>query len=170
MDVETNLATKRSSKKAETAKWTSSDEATLIATLMTEKVRTNWADNNPKPTTFAACVKALKGSEETSGGAPKGIAVIKARWQKVCGPFYVPDSVLTIIQLKTEFKEVATLREKSGFGWDDDLKLVMATKDVWDALIQVRAYESQPSNSLKSVWRSDQTCIEQVEKEIVSTL
>jgi hypothetical protein len=68
-------------KKAETARWTAVDEATLIATLVIEKARANWADNNPKPTAFAACVKALEDS--ASGGAPKGTAVVKARWQKV---------------------------------------------------------------------------------------
>jgi hypothetical protein len=40
-------------------------------------------------------------------------------------------------QLKGEFIEVKKLRELSGFGWDDDLKVVTATADVWEAYIKV---------------------------------
>jgi hypothetical protein len=69
--------------KKEKAKWDASDESMLIATLTSEKAKANWANNNPKLTTFVACVKALEGSEKSSGGVPKGLAIVKARWQKV---------------------------------------------------------------------------------------
>ena len=78
MTKETGITTAGSSEKGETAQWTSSNEATLTTTLVTEKVHANWADNNPKPTAFAACVKALENGEEISGAVPKGTGVVKA--------------------------------------------------------------------------------------------
>jgi len=43
-------------------------------------------------------------------------------------------------QLKQEFDIVKTLRGLSGFGWDDERKIVTASSDVWDAYIEVRAF------------------------------
>ncbi|KAJ3986352.1 Myb/SANT-like DNA-binding domain-containing protein [Lentinula detonsa] len=39
--------------------------------------------------------------------------------------------------LKKDFKEVKDIREKSGFGWDEQRGIVTATVDVWDKLLQV---------------------------------
>jgi len=64
-------------------KWTAADEATLVETLIKEKRKANWGDNNPKPVAFTAVEVALAGSELVSGGAPKGVAAIKSRWQRV---------------------------------------------------------------------------------------
>lgn len=65
------------------SKWTDADDATLVQTLTKEKADGNWGDNNPKKCAWTACEKALRGSEEASGGAPKLEASIKNRWQKV---------------------------------------------------------------------------------------
>ncbi|KAF8174430.1 hypothetical protein K438DRAFT_1609487, partial [Mycena galopus ATCC 62051] len=39
-------------------------------------------------------------------------------------------------QIKKNFSEVHAIRGLSGFGWDDGLKLVTATQDVWDRLFE----------------------------------
>ena len=72
-----------STKAKETAKWSSADEATLVATLVQQKALAIWADNNPKPAAYAACVEALRGSEDISGGIPKSKGVVKTHWNKV---------------------------------------------------------------------------------------
>ena len=65
-------------------KWTPADEATLIDTLLKEKEKENWRDNNPKPTAYTAVEFALAGSEKVLGGSVKGILAIKSQWQRVC--------------------------------------------------------------------------------------
>jgi hypothetical protein len=45
-------------------------------------------------------------------------------------------------QIKKNFTEVHAIRNLSGFGWDEGLKLVTATQDVWDRLFAVRAQSS----------------------------
>ena len=64
-------------------------------------------------------------------------------WWKPAGRRYAILSVRYAIdsfQLKTKFKEVAALQEKSGFGWDDNFKLVTVTREVWDALIEIQPF------------------------------
>jgi len=41
-------------------------------------------------------------------------------------------------QLKGEYLEVKKLHSLSGFGWDDDLKVVTASPDVWERYLKVR--------------------------------
>jgi Myb/SANT-like DNA-binding protein len=46
-------------------------------------------------------------------------------------------------RLKKEYKDIKWLREDvSGFGWDDENKLVTATDEVWDELEKVLFYYS----------------------------
>lgn len=40
-------------------------------------------------------------------------------------------------QLKKQFKVVKSLVEMSGFGWDEDKKMVSAPSEVWEPLINV---------------------------------
>ncbi|OJA15947.1 hypothetical protein AZE42_13799, partial [Rhizopogon vesiculosus] len=40
--------------------------------------------------------------------------------------------------LKKDFTVVKKLREQSGFGWDNTLKIVIAPPDVWEKYINVR--------------------------------
>jgi hypothetical protein len=40
-------------------------------------------------------------------------------------------------QLKQEFDTVKELRSLSGFGWDDERKLVIASPEVWDEYLKV---------------------------------
>ena len=60
------------------SKWSEADEALLIHTLTEQKVDGHWGDNNPKATAWQACLTALAGSEKESGGAPKGVTILKS--------------------------------------------------------------------------------------------
>jgi hypothetical protein len=77
------MATTATDKEKSSTKWSSSDEATLISTLCTEKRLGNWGDNNPKPSAYTACERALRDSKKISGGVHKGVSAIKSRWQRV---------------------------------------------------------------------------------------
>ena len=68
------------------AKWSAADDVTLVETFKTEKDKANWGDNGPKPVVYTEAMKALAGSEVSSGGGPKNVQAIKNRWQKVCTP------------------------------------------------------------------------------------
>jgi hypothetical protein len=65
------------------ASWTTADEATLVEEFKAQKSKGQMADSGWKPTAYTAVVEALKDSEKVSGGAPKTVGVVKARWQRV---------------------------------------------------------------------------------------
>lgn len=69
--------------KPDNTRWSSADEATLVATLKECRKEGMQADSGWKPTAWTKCVEALKDSESASGGAGKGVAAIKSRWQRV---------------------------------------------------------------------------------------
>jgi len=80
----------------ENSKWSEADDALLVETMTLQKAEGGWGDNNPKPIAWTACEKALAGSEKESGGARKGITVLKSRWQKVCLDYVLVCAYLTI--------------------------------------------------------------------------
>jgi hypothetical protein len=84
-------------KDKESTRWTSADEAVLVETLVKEKAKGMWGDNNPKPAAWTACEAALAGSEKVSGGGPKVVAAItgKSQWQRVYIGLNSPDLWLT---------------------------------------------------------------------------
>ena len=49
----------------------------------------------------------------------------------------ISQRVLMYFQLKKDFAVVKQLREQSGFGWDNALKIVTAPPDVWDKYLEV---------------------------------
>ena len=125
----------------ENSKWSKADEALLIHTLTEQKADGHWGDNNPKATTWQACLTALAGSEKESGGAPKGVTVLKSRWQKVRHSYVYVCAYLTsnyTVQLKREYEIIKGLRNLSGVGWNDVTKRVKAEPSVWDAYCKVR--------------------------------
>jgi hypothetical protein len=125
-------------KEKSATKWTVADEATLLQTLRGEKANGSWGDNNPKPSAYTACELALAGSEKVSGGGSKGVSAIKSRWQRVhCSFVNIFSLSDQIDQLKQEFDIVKQLRSLSGFGWDDERKIVTATADVWERYLEV---------------------------------
>lgn len=40
-------------------------------------------------------------------------------------------------QLKKSYVQVKTLRDSSGFGWDDSKQLVTATDEVWEVSVSI---------------------------------
>ncbi|KAH8993776.1 Myb/SANT-like DNA-binding domain-containing protein [Lactarius akahatsu] len=101
-------------------KWSQADKAMLLQTLVDEKAKANWGDNNPKKVAWTACERALTDSKKKSGETPKSIQSIKNRWQR----------------LKQEYDVMKEIRGLSGFGWDPILNTVTAENDVWDAYIK----------------------------------
>ncbi|KAF8327693.1 hypothetical protein F5887DRAFT_827969, partial [Amanita rubescens] len=101
------------------ARWSSSDDATLTATLHAERAKGNQADNSWKATTWTACEKALARSEVRSGGAPKKAVGCRDHWSL----------------LRTQCLEVKTLRNLSGWGWDDERGVVVASDEQWATYI-----------------------------------
>ncbi|KAG6907216.1 hypothetical protein DXG01_009872 [Tephrocybe rancida] len=69
---------------------------------------------------WTAIEKELAGTESVTGGTPKNVMCCSNKWGA----------------LKKDYREVKQLRDMSGFGWDDNNKLVTAEGDVWDWLIQ----------------------------------
>ena len=53
--------------------WSSEDEALLVATLIEEKRKGNWGDNNPKKQAWVACKAALAGSEDATKSCHKDV-------------------------------------------------------------------------------------------------
>ncbi|KAF8463814.1 hypothetical protein DFH94DRAFT_686677 [Russula ochroleuca] len=102
------------------AKWTVANDQALIMVLKAQQLLGNQADNSWKRLVWVATVKELTGSERLSGGAPKKEKSCSDRWST----------------LKSHFLVIQTLRGLSGFGWDEDQKMVTATDDVWTAYIE----------------------------------
>ena len=73
------------------ALWTSEDKAVLVHTLLREKSKGHWGDNNPKKQAWVACVAALAGSEKVTKSSPKDMSSIKSCWQRVSAPHHVED-------------------------------------------------------------------------------
>jgi hypothetical protein len=63
--------------------WSAADEAALVEEFKVQKGKGHMADSGWKPVAYTAVVEALKGSEKLSGGGPKIVSVVKARWQRV---------------------------------------------------------------------------------------
>ncbi|KAH8991105.1 hypothetical protein EDB86DRAFT_2936780 [Lactarius hatsudake] len=109
------------------AEWSRVDEATLVSTLIDEKVKGNWNGNLPKAAAWAACQLALVDSEKKSGGGAKTIESIKNKWQR----------------FKNEFYAVQNLQAVSGFRWNDKEKIVTAPADVWDAYFKTHPHSNK---------------------------
>ncbi|KAF7965578.1 hypothetical protein HWV62_42846 [Athelia sp. TMB] len=102
------------------AVWRSSDSALLVETLVKERNAGHQADSGFKPLVWASCALALRGSEILSGGAIKSKSSCRDHFKK----------------LKKDFGIVKAIREQSGFGWDDGLKITTATEDVWETYLK----------------------------------
>ncbi|KAH7905762.1 hypothetical protein BJ138DRAFT_1227040 [Hygrophoropsis aurantiaca] len=102
------------------AKWTTADDATLVATLREQQAAGNQADSGWKASVWVAAAQALAGSEAQSGGAAKKPKGCSDHWSL----------------LKNNCLIVQKLRGLSGFGWDDSRCLVVAPSDVWERYIK----------------------------------
>lgn len=100
-------------KRGPRALWTEKDDIILLDTLLghlSEK-----SDNGFKPQAWTAVEQAMEGSE----GPKKNVAACRRRYGS----------------LKNDFKDIEKLRGLSGFGWDEDRKMVTAPDAVWDAYL-----------------------------------
>ncbi|KAJ7758440.1 hypothetical protein B0H14DRAFT_2252934, partial [Mycena olivaceomarginata] len=101
------------------AQWRDVDKIKLLDRLRWGKTNGFQADSGWKPQIWAYCAADLA---RTPGGEKTATK---------CKDQY---------QIKKNFTEVHVIRNLSGFGWDEGLKLVMATQDVWDRLFELRAH------------------------------
>ncbi|KAJ7760661.1 hypothetical protein DFH07DRAFT_957500 [Mycena maculata] len=107
------------SSKAKRCRWSPACKATLLGQLAAEKAAGNQTDNAGWHTAaFTACARVLQGSEGKSGGAPNACATC---WGT----------------LKAQYQMVKMLRDKSGWGWDDEEKHVVVEDSVWNTYLQV---------------------------------
>jgi hypothetical protein len=123
------------------AKWTTADDATLVATLREQQAAGNQADSGWKACVWVAAAQALAGSEVQSGGAAKKAKGCSDHWSLVCSMFYLYSFRISECKLYLKLKNncliVQKLRGLSGFGWDDSRCLVVAPADVWERYIKV---------------------------------
>ena len=93
--------------------WTSEDEEVLVSTLLEEKKKGNWGDNNPKKTAWVACEKALKDSEKVTKSCRKDVASIKSCWQRVSvSPVVESMHTQGYMQLKQSYDRVKHIRNQ----------------------------------------------------------
>lgn len=88
--------------------------------MTAQKAGTSWGDNNPKPTAWVACEKALTGSEKESGGVPKTVGILKSCWQKVGLDYVCVCAYLTICSSKRNMilsKSSAIYQDLAGTMW-----------------------------------------------------
>ncbi|KAJ7462980.1 hypothetical protein FB451DRAFT_1266486 [Mycena latifolia] len=100
--------------------WSDPDNAMLAGTLHRTKDKGYQSDNGWKPQVWALCVKDLKDSP----GPPKLADKIQDHM------------AMYMMSLKVVFLMVKHLHELSGFGWNEGLKLVTASDEIWQAYLR----------------------------------
>jgi hypothetical protein len=115
-----------------------------VATLTAAKANGLQADSGWKPVVWQQCADALRDSP----GHPKTSKKCQDHWGRSVSLLLISVTETDRRQLKKDFKDVQGLRDLSGFGWDDGLKMVTATDAVWDDLLKVNKTESRPEQSL----------------------
>ncbi|KAK1221507.1 hypothetical protein PQX77_015683 [Marasmius sp. AFHP31] len=101
--------------KKDRAIWTSKVEEALVLFLLETRRTNKQSDNNFKDTIYQQAAENINTKYQTQ----YNMTQVKSRWTR----------------FKSDHKMVKELSEKSGFGWDDERKCVVATDEVWDALI-----------------------------------
>ncbi|KAJ6532632.1 hypothetical protein B0H19DRAFT_853318, partial [Mycena capillaripes] len=93
-----------------------------IGQLAAEKSAGNQTDNAGwHGSAWTASAKALEGTEKKSGGAQKTADTCQTRWGS----------------LKAQYQLVKMLREKSGWGWNDEDKHIVVEDAVWEAYVAI---------------------------------
>ena len=120
------------------AVWKCNDEATFVRALKKAKGQGKWCDNNPKPAAWTVCVDELAGSEKMSGGIAKNVDTVKRRWQHVsASQISCIVCAFTILQLKQEYLLFKKMHERSGWGWNDTLKVPVIPEEMWESFLAV---------------------------------
>jgi hypothetical protein len=82
--------------------------------------------------------EALKGSKPSSTFKAecfvKVATEISQKFNVQCEPKHVDNHLKTV---KKEWGIITKLKNKSGFGWDDCLKMITVSKDVYDEEVKV---------------------------------
>ncbi|KAJ7698104.1 hypothetical protein B0H17DRAFT_878603, partial [Mycena rosella] len=105
--------------------WCDADNAALIRKLRECKDMGMQSESGWKPQVWHLCAECLKGG----AGGTKTADKISAFHRRMVHAHFS--------KLKSAFITVRKLREQSGFGWDDGLKMVTASDDVWEVYIEV---------------------------------
>ncbi|KAF9233928.1 hypothetical protein BU15DRAFT_79627 [Melanogaster broomeanus] len=103
-----------SNSKSQRMTWTSNDDAKMLGVLRECKLAGDQSDNGWKKKVWTVVANALKDSP----GGMKNPQKCMDHWGN----------------LKSNFLAVQKLSSLSGFGWDDNLKMVTALPAVWDEL------------------------------------
>jgi hypothetical protein len=111
-------------------KWDMEQDKFLLDFLLKEKKKGNTSDNSFKAPLFARIASKLEEKFPGAAGGKKTGEKVQGRWQKVCTHIFF--FFTNISQLKSQYKIVNTLQQQSGFGWDEEKKMVTADKDVWN--------------------------------------
>ena len=90
---------------------------TMLMLLAKEVVKGNNPSNTFKASSFALVTKG-----------------ISAQFGVECHPSYVENRLWT---LRTMWKEIQTLRKKSGFSWDDNLKMITCNAKTYQEEVMV---------------------------------
>ncbi|KAJ7318056.1 hypothetical protein DFH08DRAFT_715075 [Mycena albidolilacea] len=110
--------------KSKRAIWNKMTLGVLLDTLAQQKAAGNQTDNAAwKADAWTACEAALAGTESGpngSGGPPKTAKMCSTRW----------------VSEKADYLIVKSLREKSGWGWDDERHLIVVSDDIWEEFIK----------------------------------
>jgi len=118
--------------------WSSEDKELLISTLLEEKRKGTWGDNNPKRTTWVACEAALRGSEKATNSCHKDIASIKSCWQRVSASLAVECMrAQGYMQLKQSYDRVKHICKQSGWGWNHKKNLPKVGDETWNNYVKV---------------------------------
>ena len=118
--------------------WSSNDEGLLIFTLLEEKRKGNWGNNNPKKQAWTTCKVALAGSEIATKSCHKDIPSIKSCWQQVstlCTMEYM--HAQGYMQLKQIYNRVKHIYEQSGWEWSHKRNLPKVKDEVWNNYLKV---------------------------------
>ncbi|EIN09152.1 hypothetical protein PUNSTDRAFT_134316 [Punctularia strigosozonata HHB-11173 SS5] len=99
--------------------WSDKSTWALLDSLKASKTAGLASDNGWKPGAWTVAAATLEDSEKTDSEAVKSSSVCWTCWGT----------------LKKEYEEDHILRDLSGFEWDDDRLVVVATNKVWEAYL-----------------------------------
>jgi hypothetical protein len=113
--------------------WSDSHDAILIRTLLECKDVGMQSDSGWKPQVWPICAEKLQGGS----GGEKTAEKAQDHYTNVRIDPTLASPLTVVTQLKASFNAVRKLRDLSGFGWDEGLKMVTASEDVWELYLAV---------------------------------
>lgn len=109
----------------------------MVQVFKEQKVGGSQAGNGWKPQAYQAVVEKLA-EEGSKKGPAKTAKMVSDHYAYVCCRSVFGNLNSDMFQMKKCFKMVHTLKALSGFGWDDETKMLVATEQVWSNYIKVR--------------------------------